>query len=197
LGKIYRKIKMKASENKFVILKSGFKTTDIIDPVLVGLDAIARRLGIKTIATSGLRDSNDQLDIIRKYLTDNGLKSQFEDTFLHGFDEKITDPKYGQIYAWQLGWSKLLNIGVIVNPPKAAICLLDYMRDGINKKGKLIHESPHFYGTSADLGGGANGIDDELKIVKTAMEEKLPGLVGYLIERKNNAIHCDCEPIKP
>ncbi len=183
----------KAHENKFLILKAGFKNTAIIDPVLTGLDKICEELGIKLLATSGLRDSTDQLDLIRKYLINNGLRNQYEDVFKHNFDEKVTDPTHGEIYAWQLGWSRLLNIGVIVNPPKDAICLLDYKRDGINKKGMLIHKSPHFNGTCIDLGGGNNGLEDELKVVKLAMARKLPGLVGYLYEPKNNAIHLDCE----
>jgi hypothetical protein len=185
---------MKASDNKFLIVKSSVKLTPIIEPVIVALDKYFEAINKKALVTSGLRNPDDQLSIIRGYLVSKGLKEKYSEAFTRNVDEKVSTP-FGIIYGWQLGWSKLLNIGIIINPPIEAKCLLDYMRDGINKKGTLIHGSPHFNGTAFDIGGGDNGIADEMPAIYKALSDKLPGLVGWLPERENNAIHCDCKII--
>lgn len=185
---------MKASENKFLIIKSGVILTPVIEPVICALDKIFEAFNIKALITSGLRTPHDQLIIIRGYLLNKGLKDQFPEAFQHDENGRMQTKEYGEIYTWQLAWSKLLNVGVIINPPAPAVCLLDYIRSGINKKGQTIYGSPHFKGTAFDIGGGANGIADELPPIKKALADKLPGLVDYLPERENNAIHCDCKP---
>jgi hypothetical protein len=92
-----------------------------------------------------------------------------------------------------MGWSALLNAGVIINPPKRAKVLMDYIRGGVNRKGSFINESPHFRGTAFDIGGGDGGIDAELKVIQKALSSgKIKGLVGILAEHNNNAVHCDC-----
>jgi hypothetical protein len=183
---------MKALENKFLIVRSGVKLTPIIEPVICALDKYFEAINKKALVTSGERNPADQLQIIRGYLLNKGLKDQFHEAFSKGVDDKVVTETYGEIYTWQLGWSKLLNIGVIINPPKQAACLLDYLRNGVNKKGLIINGSPHFRGTAFDIGGNDNGISDELPAIQKALADKLPGLVGHLPERENNAIHCDC-----
>jgi hypothetical protein len=194
--RVFRKEKnMKASENKFLIVRSGVKLTPIIEPVICALDKYYEEFGIKALVTSGLRNPEDQLEIIRSYLVNKGLKDSHPECFGHKVDEKFVvagKEQYGLLYSWQTGWSKLLSIGVIVNPPLAAHCIYDYMRNGVNKKGLVINGSPHFKGTAFDIGGGADGIATELKPIQKALEDKLPGLINILPERENNAIHCDC-----
>jgi len=99
------------------------------------------------------------------------------------------------VYGWQLGWSKLLNIGVIVNPPYPAKVLLDYYRRGSkeNRKGTVIGVSPHFKGTAFDIRGGKN-LQEKSDVIKNSMG-KVAGLKGYLIEPKNNCVHVDCEKV--
>lgn len=181
---------MKASENKFLIVKSGVKLTPQTEPTICALDKCFEEANKKGLVTSVLRDSEDQLNIIRMYLKNKGLKDAYPDAFNKGPHDMVHS-NFGIIYAWQLGWSKLLNIGLIINPPLPAICLLDYIRNGINKKGMLIQMTPHHTGLCVDLGGGDNGISDELEIVKKAMIDKVIEIRGYVIERENNCLHLD------
>lgn len=181
---------MKASENKFLIVKSGVKMTDEAEPTICALDKCFEEAGKKGLVTSVLRDSDDQLEIVRMYLKNKGLKDKYSDAFTKGLHDKVSSD-HGEIYSWQLGWSNLLNIGVIINPPLEAICLLDYIRDGVNKKWKLIHMTPHVTRRCVDIGGRENGVMDELAIVKKAMVDKKIFIRGYLLERENNCLHLD------
>lgn len=187
---------MKASDNKFLIVKPGVVLTPIIEPVICALDLYFKEANKISYVTSGKRNPDGQLQIIRGYIEKKGLKDEFPEAFKGGVTDKFTHPQYGAIYNWQLGWSKLLNIGVIVNPPCSAACLLDYIRDGINKKGRIINGSPHFNGTAFDIGGGENGVADETAILQKALKDRVPGLVNILPERENNANHCDCKILK-
>lgn len=186
---------MGVEKNKFLLVRPGVILTPIIEPVIISLDKYFAEINIKAQVSSGLRNQEDQLRIIRKYLESKGLKAQFPEAFNKGVNDKIFHEKYKEIYAWQLGWSKLLNIGLIISPPAAAPCLLDYIKNGVNKKGAIIKASPHFNGTCLDISGGGNGIEDELPAIKKALLEKVPGLLDYLIERENNCLHIYCKKI--
>ncbi len=183
---------MTAMENKFLKVAPGVVLTPIIEPVIIELDKYFADAKKIAWVTSGLRDANMQLSIIRSYLERRKLRSDYEDAFGCQVQDTINwDSK--KVYAWQPGWSALLNEGVIINPPLKAECLFDYIRNGKNKKGQFINPSPHFFGTAFDIGGGSmEGITDELPIVQKALKEKLPGLKNILAEHANNAIHCDC-----
>jgi hypothetical protein len=186
---------MSATDNKFLRINPNVILTPIIEPVIVSLEAYFKEANKISYVTSGKRSPESQLTIIRNYLTSKGLASAHPEALGKNCMEKFTHEKYGSIYCWQLGWSKLLNIGVIINPPAAAACLMDYIRNGINKKGLIINGSPHFNGTAFDVGGGPNGIADETEILKRALADRVPGLMNILPERENNANHCDCKPI--
>jgi hypothetical protein len=131
------------------------------------------------IVTSGVRVPEDSLRIIRNFLKSKNLAKDYPDAM-----ECPIDAKDGEYYVWQMAWSHLLNKGVIINPPLPANCLMDYFRNGVNKKGKLIGQSPHTRGTAFDLSG-----IDSLTIVKRLVEDKM--IRGYLVERENNCLHCD------
>jgi hypothetical protein len=169
---------MKAYGNRYLIVPPSVKLNEKLDQVLYDIDCDFREAPERV--TSGIRDSADQLRIIRQYLRSNGLDDNFPEAMVCEFDDRFTDGEY----AWQKAWSKLLNIGVIINPPLPAVVLMDYIRSGVNKKGQVIGMSPHTRGTAFDLSGL-----DSLRIVQAL---KLKGKIkGYLVERANNCLHCD------
>jgi hypothetical protein len=132
------------------------------------------------VVTSGVRVPSDSLRIIRGYLKSKDLSRLYPDAMTCDIDGRLDNGEY----VWQMAWSSLLNKGVIINPPLPAECLMDYFRGEVNKKGKVINQSPHVRGTSFDLSG-----TDSLTIVKRLVEDKM--IRGYLLERENNCIHCD------
>lgn len=190
---------MKAIDNKYLVLNPGVVTTPIVEPVIVALDQYFQAAGMRAKVTRALDDARGQLRTIKKYLTRNALDKVFPEAML------CTNPadKIGQYYVWQLAWSSLLNIGVIINPPLDAVCLMDYYGTtgkGSNRKGKLISHTPHMNPVSTGKGcfdiGGATGEDstikDELEIVMKAFKKGIAGLINILPEHNNNCIHCDC-----
>ncbi len=178
---------MSALNNKWLIVLPNVKLTPTIEPVIIALDKYFEAAKLKANVTSGLRDANDQLRVIRGYLTKKGLDKKYP----LAMTCKVTDETTPGIYDWQMAWSNLLNIGVIINPPIAAKCLMDYK----NKKGQIINQTPHARGTAFNIGGGGNGISDEIAVINKALADKIPGLISVLAERENNAAHCDCKKI--
>ena len=185
-------MKWLSDDNKFLIIKPGVVLTEHIDPVINALDTFFESANLKTYVTSGLRDANAQLRIIRNELTRRNIAKDYEDAF-EDIGNKI-EFEGQEVYGWQPGWSRLLNLGFIVNPPYPAKCLFNYYRPGSsqNKIGTIIGSSPHFHGTAFDISGGADGIGNETRIVTSA---KVKGLKGCLPERNNNCLHVDCQPI--
>jgi hypothetical protein len=185
---------MDLSRNRFLTLAPGVIQTPETDPVIYALDSRFAMRGVKARVTSIKRTPEDQLRIIRDYCVKKGVVNEFPEIL---FDRPVTgrDEVTGflePIYYWQRAWSRLLNIGVIINPPMGAKCLFDYInKEGVNKIGQIILPSPHFFGKSFDIGGGPNGIGDELDIVKMAAADPKVGIKKYVIERENNAIHID------
>jgi hypothetical protein len=178
-------------ENKWLTVAKNVILTDNIDSVISALDPFFESAGHKSIVTSGLRTPQDQLRIIRNAIVNHRLANEYQEVF-EDINKKIT--YQGQeVYAWQPAWSRLLNLNFIVNPPFDSIVLFDYIRPGSieNKRGKMIYQSPHTRGTAFDIGGGADGLDNELAIIKEA-KGKVKGIKGYLLERNNNCLHVDC-----
>lgn len=188
---------MKASENKFLKVAEGVVLTATIEPVIVALDKYFEAANHVAYVSSGLRNPTSQLNAIRKYLRVNGLDQKYPIAMACMVEERIT---WGgrDLYAWQPAWSKLLNIGVIINPPMKAEVLFDYYHPKdpkTNRKGKMINGSPHFVGKAFDIGGKMGEdvtIKDELPIIERAFKDRVPGMVGYLPEHGNNCIHVDC-----
>lgn len=180
--------------NRFLLIKDNVILTEHIRPVISDLDEYFEKANLTAWVTSGLRKPEDQLRIIRNELNRRDLSQYYQDVF-EDIGKKV-QYEGEEIYGWQLGWSKLLNLGFIVNPPYPAVALMDYYRPGSqeNRKGKLIGDSPHTRGTAFDISGGANGVTDEAQVIESAMG-KVKGLKGYLIERNNNAIHIDVQPV--
>lgn len=170
---------MKSYGNRYLIVSPSVKLNERLDQVLYDIDCDFREAPERV--TSGVRDSDDQLRIIRSYLRAKGLDDNYPEAMVCDVADRVRDDTE---FAWQRAWSKLLNIGVIINPPLPAVVLMDYIRSGVNKKGMVIGMSPHIRGTAFDLAGL-----DSLRIVQGL---KLKGKIkSYLIERENNCIHCD------
>ena len=182
---------MKSIDNKWLIVNKNVILTEHIDPVIRGLDAFFEEFKIISHVTSGLRSAEDQIRIIRSALVNKGLGDEYAEAFDPITDKMIFEDE--EVYSWQPGWSKLLNTGFIVNPPYPAKVLMDYFRPGstANRKGQIIGQTPHASGRAFDIGGGPDGIQQEIRVIEVAMG-KVKGLKGYLIERNNNCVHVDC-----
>lgn len=188
---------MKATENKWLKVNEGVVLTPIIEPVIISLDKEFEKAGQVAYVSSGLRNPLSQLNTIRKYLRVKGLDQKYPIAMACMVEERI-DWGGKNMYAWQPAWSKLLNLGVIINPPMRAEVLFDYYHPkdpNTNRKGRMINGSPHFRGTAFDIGGKLGDdvtIQDELPIVMAAFKKGIPGMVNVLPEHNNNAIHIDC-----
>lgn len=185
---------MTVFDNQFLRVKPSVRLSPQMIPVILGLEKYFQEAGVVAWVTSGIRNSMDQLNTIVKYCKKYHVDNEFPEVLTCLPTDKRKDGKY----VWQPAWSRLLNIGVIINPPFPAVCLFDYYSDGKNKKGRLIGHSPHYYGNGVDIGGGVDhDISNELPPVQRALADKLPGLKSYLVERKNNCIHLNVELIQP
>lgn len=181
----------KSDNNKYLRVKEGVRLNDDLDSAAVELEKDFAEAGVFAWITSGERTSEDQLDTVRKYAIRYGVEKEFPEILTCRLDDKI-DFGHEKIYTWQRAWSRLLNIGVIVNPPKPAKALFDYIRNGVNKKGHEIGYSPHWYKKAMDIGGGEDrDTSNEVAVVKKALARKAPYIKGYLNEPKNNCCHVD------
>jgi hypothetical protein len=180
---------MDVTNNKWLRVNPKVKLTPSITPVIVGLDKYFEEAKLKAVVTSGLRDANDQLRVIRQYLTIKGLDKKYPHAMIGNVDDFANDE-----YIWQMAWSHLLFVGVIINPPLKAKCLLDYKnKSGVNLKGYTFNQTLHASGTAFNIGGGGNGIADELAVLEKASKDKTLGIVSFLAERENNALHINCK----
>ena len=183
---------MNAYDNKFLIVKPSVRLTPIIIPVIIGMDKYFQEANVIGYVTSGQRSSMDQLETIRKYAVRYKIDKEFPEILT----TIVMDKNEDGTYVWQRPWSRLLNRGIIINPPMPAKVLFDYIRNGKNKKGAIIGHSPHHDGRAFDIGGNVDhDITNELPPVQKAFADKLPGMKGFLPERNNNCIHIDCLPI--
>lgn len=193
---------MNARDNTWLMVRQPVRLTDIIDPVIMALDVWYRMYECRSYVTSGLRTPRDQFAIIQRAAIDHGLQKEFPKIIGANIDTLMIIG--GQTQPVWLGvWSRLLAIGYLVNPPKPACVLFDYVHPGTGKKipaGTLIQPSPHFKGTAFDIGGAGESADktiqDELDIIQEAIKSTtIPELVSITIERENNCIHCDCKRV--
>lgn len=179
---------MSVYDNKFLVVRPRVRLTPKIIPVIAAGELFFEKHGLVAYVTSGQRSSEDQLTTIRNYV----VRYRLDDEYPEVLDCLATDKTDG-LYDWQKAWSKLLNIGVIINPPYPAKALYDYWRSGVNKKGYIIGHSPHYFGNAFDIGGGLDhDIRNELVVVEDMMRSKVKGMKGFLPERNNNCIHIDC-----
>lgn len=166
--------------------------------------AITRAIGLldpyfdgePSVITSGWRAPLDQVRIISDKAKRHGVDAEFPEFLANHMQaaELIVKVEDSAFFWWQRTWSRLLNIGDIVNPPVPATCLFDYTRpgDAHNKKGEIIQVSPHQRGTAFDIGGGdPSRLLEKAKRVMKAYQDGGCFLKEYLVEKINNAVHCD------
>lgn len=150
----------------------------------------------RATVTSGYRSPTDQ---VFGAIYKNAVKGKIEGVYpefkqgLSGnwlVDRKVRTPE-GEIYWWQRTWSLLLNHGFIVNPACDALCLYDSFRDdGSNRKGTLIHTTPHATGLAYDVGGGADRRpNDEYAILLEAQKDPASRIRSMTLETMNNCVH--------
>lgn len=180
---------MSARNNKWLIVLPNVVLTPTIEPVIIALDKYFEEANLKASVTSGLRDSEDQLRIIRQYLKSKGLHLKYTDAMAGKVNDKLSNGDY----IWQMGWSALLNAGIIINPPLDAKLLMDYFNaKGINRKGSVFNKTPHATGKPFDIGGGSDGLNNEIAVIEKAKKD-IPAIVGWVIERSNNCLHVNCK----
>lgn len=135
--------------------------------------------------TSGLRGPDEQLRLIGWYAMQREVKfPEFDVHNLYG--KKTIDGQ--DLYTWQRTWSRLLHLGVIINPPFAAVCLEDsYRPNGMNRNGVSIPGSPHSLGTAFDI-SGSGGMEAIGRVLGQAKDGGV-AIKDWLVERENNAVH--------
>lgn len=183
-------------DNKFLVIESSAIRTPQTDPVICRLDECFQDRPAHI--TSILRDSAKQLSLIKYFASLRGL----DKTYPLGMEAKVEDKlasHYGYppgTYTWQPLWSRLLNRGVLINPPKRARVLFDYFRHGSNRKGWMINQTYHSTGLAFDIGGAFhdNVILMEVESIVAKAINEIPdlGIRDYVIEHGNNCLHCDC-----
>lgn len=166
-----------------LIIRPNVRLNGALAQVLCGVAPHAGSIAVEV--TSGLREPADQLKLIGWFALQNEVK--FPEFGVHDlYDKKDIDGQ--ELYTWQRTWSRLLHIGIIINPPFAAVCVEDSFRpDGTNRNGMLIPGSPHSRGTAFDI-SGRGGIDQVCGVLADSMA-KGAAIKNWQVERKNNAVH--------
>jgi hypothetical protein len=148
--------------------------------------------------TRGHSMPQEQLDLIERFGKDHGCI--FPEFIPDGpVDLKKECAEVGLVYHWQRTWSRLLHLGVVVNPPLSAICLDDYTRpSGEKMKGKVIHKSAHIAGQvngcwPIDFSARVNG-QVNFDLVRDIMDQARisnAGIQDIRVEHGNGCVHID------
>ena len=104
---------MDVNNNKWLIVKETVQLTPHIIPVIVALDEFFQSHQLKAFVTSGFRDPADQLNVIKGYLKRKSLDNLYADAMACSVHDTLPDGTF----TWQMAWSNLLNVGIIINPP--------------------------------------------------------------------------------
>lgn len=149
-----------------------------------------------SIITSGLRTREEQLELIIQKLIQHGKDKEFPE-FVVGqpIDKPVhLDDINRDLFWWARGWSRLLNIGEIINPPIPTEVMFDYIVAGHNKKGEIIQISNHMRGLALDIGGGDNLLQKS-KCINEAIKAGNCFITNWRIEGVNNCVHVDVRQI--
>jgi hypothetical protein len=148
--------------------------------------------------TRGHSTPQEQFEILSRFGGDHGC---FSPEFLPDgpLDLKINIPPIGLVYHWQRTWSRLLHLGVVVNPPLPAICLDDYTRpSGEKMQGKLVHESTHISGQAngcwpIDFSAKVNGVVnfELVRDILATAQAASAGIKEIKVEHGNGCVHID------
>lgn len=183
---------------KNLTVAEGVSTSPAIFRALLALDYFFE--GYPCTVSSGFRSPESQLALIVSKCKDNGVWKLYDElALMEGSDYRARLKIDGgpELFWWQRGWSKLLNIGQVINPPVEAEALFDYFRPGseVNRKGRVIQPSNHSSGNAFDIGGKDRKLDTILERVVGAKESGKCFIVGQLMEPQNNCVHVDVEPV--
>jgi hypothetical protein len=186
-----------------ILDKAQKKIISNIEPFTTGLDMEVTR---------GHSTPREQLETIAKLATENGVFFPEFDSAVKDMETIIDIPTVGRVYTWARTVSKLLNIGVVVNPPIRMICLFPYERpSGEQMMGKGINPSPHIKPVPTDeevdegnydpcpidFSAKVNGISN-LLLARQIMVRAMAAGAGIKFvkpEPKNGCIHNDTEKI--
>lgn len=196
---------MLSDSNVFVTVKQGVILNPLLDLGLASFERWFAGNSLKALCTSGERSAEHQLEIIKGFLDVGGYMTRFQEVVGCGLDDLMDNPldptSTTQIYKWQIAWSQLLSdygkgysTGRLVDPPRPAIVLLDYMHGGINHKGHLLQPSAHIPippapGLCLDLDGNLDAIGALLGQV--LQSKQIKQFCGYVIEPQNGSVHCE------
>jgi len=187
--------------NNWLRIRTGTILTPVMQQVIDAFEPHFRDSQHIAYVTSGKRSPEDQLNIIKKYAHLNSVDIEFPNIMTAKLNEQITFV-HQMRYSWQPAWSRLLQNGIMINPPLDATNLFAYEHPikGHIMIGTMIKASEHFCTGDVhpfDVGGSTNSIRDELVIVKEIFDEgKIKEFIGYLAEHGNNSIHCRCKELK-
>ncbi|MEK6744279.1 MAG: hypothetical protein AABZ15_11735 [Nitrospirota bacterium] len=156
-----------------------------IEPFTTGLDLRVTR---------GHSTPLSQLSTIAKLAKE--YKVSFPEFSQDNVDEMVEVPGVGLVYRWQRTHSRLLHIGVIVNPPRTCTILESYVRPtGEEMLGKLMDPSPHITSDPIDFSQKVNGVPNIKLAARILTRAKAAGAgIKYVkIENVNGCCHCDLE----
>lgn len=163
----------KSINNKFLTVRKTVILTERIDSVIFALDNYFRNFPVEV--SSGQRTPEKQLFIIMDYAKKIGVELTFSDDDLDTKDDNNN-------YLWQWAWSKVLDAGYLVNPPREAKCL------GVYKYGQYIQPSSHLTPCRAFDIDPKSSIDTVVSCLKDSIVHDVP-VRSYTIERSNNCVH--------
>jgi hypothetical protein len=186
------------SENKFLTAHPTFKPviTDVMVDSIRALDPCYAAHNAHAYVTSGLRDQEHQLTIIKNYAHLKALDSEFPNILKIGLHDELNFN--GEIvFSWQVPWSRLLEMGEMISPPISAKCLFDYKHPtkGWIKAGTIRTASEHFCDTDVhpfDIGGGSDLKTSIIIVTEARQMGLLPEVIEAFIEHENNALHIRC-----
>lgn len=179
-------------------IRPGVVLTDSISAGIKELDAAYAKGRILGEVTSGLRTEEQQLQVIKDKARKAGITHEF--SFFYTMTLKSeTMFEDSLVFEWQIVWSRLMNLDYDINPPYPAKLLMDRMKYGINKKGKLYPKTEHAFGISFDV-EGRHPLTDEVMLdeytdgLLEAMNlGKTPSIVSYTKEAVNVCLHVNCK----
>lgn len=151
-------------------------------------------IGNTYVVSRGHASPESQLAIIKDFaIRYNCLYPEFEDGNLYDQNIIIINSLAKTCFLWQRTWSKLLNIGIIINPPVVAEVLFTYIRNGVDTKGKLINPSPHILSNPIDFSAKIDGIPSLKGVVSMLKRAQTAGVGIRFIkpEPVNGCIHID------
>lgn len=187
---------MKASGNKWLLLKDGVELRPVIEKVICLLDPWFEKYKIISYVTSGYRSAESQLRLIQNVARGRGIDKTRPEILaadLYG----TTQYEGRTVPVWAPAWNELLVSGFLVNPPIRTELLKSYFHPAMKKTigvGTVINLSTHQLGLAFDVGGSGGKdktLKDELIVIEDAFTN-IPEMRSITPENINNCVHVTC-----